>query len=85
MGENCQLVELCLLLIYNKLSWTASAESERRGANYSPIINTIPVKRWGNPEEIAEACVFLAGEKASLITGADLVVDGGKKVSTWVD
>ncbi|KAF4239450.1 hypothetical protein CNMCM6805_005872 [Aspergillus fumigatiaffinis] len=62
-----------------------SAESERRGANYSPIINTIPVKRWGNPEEIAEACVFLAGEKASLITGADLVVDGGKKVSTWVD
>ncbi|KAL2801949.1 short chain dehydrogenase/ reductase [Aspergillus granulosus] len=62
-----------------------SAESERRGANYEPIINTIPVKRWGNPEEIAEACVFLAGEKASLITGADLVVDGGKRVSTWVD
>ncbi|KAL3485076.1 short chain dehydrogenase/ reductase [Aspergillus germanicus] len=62
-----------------------SAESERRGANYQPIINTIPVKRWGTPEEIAEACVFLAGEKASLITGADLVVDGGKRVSTWVD
>ncbi|KAL2802177.1 short chain dehydrogenase/ reductase [Aspergillus granulosus] len=62
-----------------------STESERRGANYEPIISTIPVKRWGNPEEIAEACVFLAGEKASLITGADLVVDGGKRVSTWVD
>ncbi|KNG89266.1 hypothetical protein ANOM_001617 [Aspergillus nomiae NRRL 13137] len=62
-----------------------SVESERRGANYAPVINTIPVKRWGIPEEIAEACVFLAGEKASLITGADLVVDGGKRVSTWVD
>ncbi|KAL2858617.1 short chain dehydrogenase/ reductase [Aspergillus pseudoustus] len=62
-----------------------SEESERRGANYKPIISTIPVKRWGNPEEVAEACVFLAGEKASLITGADLVVDGGKRVSTWVD
>jgi NAD(P)-dependent dehydrogenase (short-subunit alcohol dehydrogenase family) len=49
------------------------------------VINTIPVKRWGIPEEVAEACVFLAGEKASLITGADLVVDGGKRVSTWVD
>ncbi|KAL4866554.1 hypothetical protein BDV12DRAFT_187326 [Aspergillus spectabilis] len=62
-----------------------STESERRGANYTPVINTIPVKRWGIPEEVAEACVFLAGEKASLITGTDLVVDGGKQVSTWVD
>ncbi|KAH8689346.1 oxidoreductase [Talaromyces proteolyticus] len=62
-----------------------STESERRGANYTPVINTIPVKRWGIPEEIAEACVFLAGEKASLITGVDLVVDGGKRVATWVD
>ncbi|KAL2818559.1 short chain dehydrogenase/ reductase [Aspergillus granulosus] len=62
-----------------------SEESERRGANYAPIISTIPVKRWGFPVEITEACVFLAGEKASLITEADLVVDGGKRISTWVD
>ncbi|KAH8704782.1 hypothetical protein BGW36DRAFT_392561 [Talaromyces proteolyticus] len=73
----------CVLPGWVKTATTA--ESERRGANYGPIINTIPVKRWGQPEEIAEACVFLAGEKASLITGADLVVDGGKRVASWVD
>lgn len=39
------------------------------------------MQRWGLPEEIAEACVFLASEKASLITGIEMIVDGGKYVS----
>ncbi|KAL3465082.1 short chain dehydrogenase/ reductase [Aspergillus heterothallicus] len=56
------------------------AESIRRGANYEPIIDTIPGKRWGTPEELAEAVVFLAGEKASWINGTELVVDGGKVI-----
>jgi 3-oxoacyl-[acyl-carrier protein] reductase len=56
-------------------------ESIRRGANYEELIQTVPVKRWGRPEEIAEAVVFLAGEKASLINGVSLVVDGGKQIA----
>lgn len=38
------------------------------------------LKRLGRPEEVAEAFLFLAGERASFITGANLRVDGG-----WVD
>jgi NAD(P)-dependent dehydrogenase (short-subunit alcohol dehydrogenase family) len=37
--------------------------------------------RWGQPEEIAAAAVFLCSEGASFITGAVLVVDGGQTTS----
>ncbi len=35
------------------------------------------LNRWGNPEDIANAVVFLLSNKSSYITGIDLVVDGG--------
>jgi 3-oxoacyl-[acyl-carrier protein] reductase len=38
----------------------------------------VPLQRFGNPEEIADAVVFLASARASFITGACLVVDGGQ-------
>ena len=39
---------------------------------------TVPLKRVGRPEEIAQTILFLASDKASLITGASYLVDGGK-------
>lgn len=37
----------------------------------------IPMRRLGRPQEIAEVCLFLAGENSSYITGHNLVADGG--------
>lgn len=41
-----------------------------------PIIQTIPLRRIGEPEDIANAFVFLASDKASYISGVILSVDG---------
>ena len=44
---------------------------------FEPIAEAIPLGRIGEADEIAEAILFLASERASYITGQTLVVDGG--------
>lgn len=41
-----------------------------------PIIDSIPIGRMGEPEDVANAFLFLASDMASFITGAILSVDG---------
>jgi NAD(P)-dependent dehydrogenase (short-subunit alcohol dehydrogenase family) len=37
----------------------------------------VPLGRWGQPEEVAKAVLFLASPDAAYITGAEIAVDGG--------
>lgn len=39
--------------------------------------NRVPVKQWGDPDDIAAAVVFLAAQESRFVTGQVLVVDGG--------
>lgn len=41
------------------------------------ILEGVPLKRMGKPEDIAEACTFLASDKASYITGQVIGINGG--------
>lgn len=46
--------------------------------NRAKVIAGIPLGRLSRPEDIANACVFLASDEASFITGVCLEVDGGR-------
>jgi len=38
------------------------------------------LNRWGEPEEVGYACLFLASDKAAFITGIDLIISGGAEL-----
>jgi NAD(P)-dependent dehydrogenase (short-subunit alcohol dehydrogenase family) len=42
------------------------------------IVSQVPMKRIGQPSEIASVVAFLASSDASYITGAEINVDGGR-------
>src|SRR5580692_7969162 len=51
------------------------AKTDERKAG---LVSNVPLKRAGKPDEIAQAIVFVSSDKASFITGASYLVDGGK-------
>jgi NAD(P)-dependent dehydrogenase (short-subunit alcohol dehydrogenase family) len=44
---------------------------------FDGFVQKVPMKRFGQPEEVAGAVAFLASKDASYITGVELNVDGG--------
>jgi len=47
------------------------AEARRR------IVETVAAKRFGTPEEFADACAFLCASQSGFISGQNLQLDGG--------
>lgn len=61
-----------------------AAQAERFGISLEDMRkaaeNTMPVRRIGRPEDIADLVAFLASERAGFITGAVIPVDGGSSL-----
>lgn len=60
-------------------SWDVKIQADPKRVK-ALIAATVPMKRFGTPQEMADAAVFLCSARASFITGACLVADGGQTV-----
>jgi 3(or 17)beta-hydroxysteroid dehydrogenase len=65
---------ICPGLIVTEVFRPRFKQDPRRAARAAAIY---PLRRYGHPDDIAQAAVFLASDEASFITGHALVVDGG--------
>lgn len=60
-------------------SWDAKIQADANRVS-TLLEATVPMKRFGTPQEMADAALFLCSERAGFITGTCLVVDGGQTV-----
>jgi NAD(P)-dependent dehydrogenase (short-subunit alcohol dehydrogenase family) len=73
--DNIRVVTLCP-------GWIKTAMTEElRASKYADAFEaSIPLKRWGEPEEVAEMVIWLASDAASFVNGGAFIISGGMNV-----
>jgi 3-oxoacyl-[acyl-carrier protein] reductase len=56
---------------------TARRTGETRASFFERLEREIPMRRVGDPRELAALCAFLASERASYVTAQSIAADGG--------
>jgi len=73
--DNIRVVTVCP-------GWIKTAMTEELHArpDADAFRSMIPLKRWGEPEEVAEMVTWLASDAASFVTGGAFIISGGMNV-----
>lgn len=73
--DNIRVVALCPGWIKTRMT------EDLRASKYADAFrDNIPLKRWGEPEEVAEMVIWLASDAASFVTGGAFIISGGMNV-----
>jgi len=59
------------------MTWTAMGRLEVETGVAAPLVDGTPIPRWGTPGDIADAVEFIISDRATFLTGSDILVDGG--------
>jgi NAD(P)-dependent dehydrogenase (short-subunit alcohol dehydrogenase family) len=74
-GDNIRIVSICPGWIKTRMT------EELRASKYADAFrDSIPLKRWGEPEEVAEMVMWLASDAASFVSGGAFVISGGMNI-----
>lgn len=64
---------------YIDTGWVSALSDEVK----EKLKESTPLKRWGQPEDVAKVAVFLASDESAYMTGAVVIVDGGASINPW--
>jgi NAD(P)-dependent dehydrogenase (short-subunit alcohol dehydrogenase family) len=79
-GSGVRINAICPGLIETGMTRPIFERARERGSE-AKIGQLNPLQRYGNPEEIAQAALFLASDAASYVNGQSIAVDGGLSAS----
>ncbi len=70
-------------IIQTQLSFEQGTDGGEAEAFFKRFKQRIPLRRVGQPEDVAAAAAFLASDDARHITGSMLLIDGGQTLQSW--
>jgi len=73
--DNIRVVSICPGWIKTRMT-----EDLRARKDADTMQGNIPLKRWGEPEEVAEMVIWLASDAASFVSGGAFIISGGMNV-----